>query len=139
MSGMVEADAETLAEAGATARLEVDMAKFDAGDWLKNRKLKGDMQVDRHPTATFDLERVSDVRRLGDGSIEARAAGTLRWRNREVKIDARGKARMDDRGIDASGEFDLDVRDVDIKPWKFLMLKVEEIVSVKVTLRGNAA
>ena len=53
------------------------MTAFDAGDWLKNRKLRKDFELDGHPTATFTLERVSDVVRDG-AKFTAKAEGVLR-------------------------------------------------------------
>ncbi|MEO7735184.1 MAG: hypothetical protein ABIY55_29790, partial [Kofleriaceae bacterium] len=40
VGGDIDADAETLATAGATALFTVDMTTFDAGDFIKNRKLR---------------------------------------------------------------------------------------------------
>src|SRR6185436_19770620 len=48
VTGEVDADPETLASAGATARFEVDMTAFDAGDFLRNRKLRKDFELERH-------------------------------------------------------------------------------------------
>ena len=51
ITGEVDADPDTLATAGATARFAVDMTTFDAGDWLKNRKLRKDFDLDAPPDA----------------------------------------------------------------------------------------
>lgn len=139
MSGTVDADAESLATAGAKATFTVDMTKFDAGDWLKNRKLKKDLDTDAHPTATFELESLSDVQRGDDGTFTAVAEGTMRWRGKAAKVRATGSGRVDTSGVTATAEFDLDVRDVGVKPPRFLMLKVEEVVAVTVTLVARPA
>lgn len=139
MSGSVEADADTLATEGARASIAVDMTKFDAGDWLKNRKLKKDLDTDAHPTATFELESLSDVQRRDDGTFSAVAEGTMRWRGKAARVRATGSGRVDGTGVTATAEFDLDVRDVGVKPPRFLMLKVEEVVAVKVTLVARPA
>ena len=65
ITGEVDADAETLASAGATARFEVDMTAFDAGDFLRNRKLRKDFELERHAVARFSLRAVKDVVRDG--------------------------------------------------------------------------
>src|SRR5262245_28777035 len=77
VSGEVDADADAIDRA--TATFAVDMTRFDAGDFLKNRKLRKDFAIDAHPTATFTLDRVSEVVRDG-AKFTAKAAGTLRWR-----------------------------------------------------------
>jgi len=136
IKGTVDADATTLVEAGATASFEVDMSDFDAGDWLKNRKLKKDMDVGRHPTATFNLTELRDVTKKEDGSFEATAIGKLDWRGRSVTLTIAGKGSIDDDGVDASGTFELDIRDLGMKPPKVLMFKVEPVVAVEVTLRA---
>ena len=79
IKGVVDADPETLATAGAAARLVVDMTQFDAGDWLRNRKLKKDFDMEAHPQAVFELVAVKDVVRRGAGRakllVQARIQG----------------------------------------------------------------
>lgn len=138
VSGHVEADAATLEQAGATASFEVDMSEFDAGDWLKNRKLRKDMDVGRYPTATFTLNELRDVGKQDDGSFVATAIGTLDWRGKRVTLEIAGKGTIDAGGVAATGTFDLDIRDLGMTPPKFLMFKVEPEVTVEVTLRARA-
>src|SRR5215207_6241210 len=135
VSGDVEATADTLATAGAVARFTVDMTRFDAGDWLKNRKLKSDFDLERHPQAVFEVIRVRDVARDGD-RFTAVADGTLRWRGRDVALTIRGSGTLDDRAIRATGSFDLDIRQLGLQAPRFLMFKVEDEVTVDVTLDG---
>ena len=73
VSGDVEASADAIEQA--TATFSVDMSKFDAGDFLKNRKLKGDLDVARHPTARFTLAGLDAARAevtVGAGQRAAR-------------------------------------------------------------------
>ena len=51
---------------------------------------------------------------------------------------AKGHASLSSSAIEAVASFELDVRDVGVKPPKILMFKVEEVVSVKVELRATA-
>ena len=138
VSGQVTADPDQLAGGATEARLTVDMTAFDAGDWLRNRKLRKDMDVERHPTATFELAGLRDVVRHDDGSFTATASGSLRWRDREVPVTASGRGTVEPGGIDATASFELDVRDLGVEPPRFLMLKVEAVVAVEVTLRATA-
>ena len=85
LSGRVEADPATLDSAGATASLVVDMTSYDAGDWLKNRKLKKDLDLARHPIATFDVTALRDVRQkdrrcAGVPALHPRGAAALHRR-----------------------------------------------------------
>jgi polyisoprenoid-binding protein YceI len=137
VQGDVETSADTLATAGATARFTVDMAKFDAGDWLKNRKLKSDFELDKHPTAIFELGAVKDVVRDGN-RFTAIAEGTLTWRGKKVPLTIKGTGTLDDRTIRATGSFELDIRTLGLAAPKFLMFKVEDEVTVEVVLEGTA-
>jgi hypothetical protein len=137
MTGTIEVDPADPA-AGATAVLTVDMRDFDAGDKLKNWKLRGDIEPDKHPEAVFTLAGLREVKNLGGERFEAAAPGSIRWRGREAKITARGAATLTPGRIVAECRFELDVRDVGVKPPKILMLKVEEVVSVTVRLEATS-
>jgi polyisoprenoid-binding protein YceI len=135
MGGTIHVDpAEPAKEA--TAELRVDMRVFDAGDRLKNWKLKGDLKPDLYPTATFRLTRIEDVKNVA-GRFEAKAMGVLSWRGRQVDVEARGHATLGERSLEASCRFELNVRALGVEPPKILMLKVEEVVGVEVTLSGT--
>lgn len=114
-----------------TGELEVDMRVFDAGDPLRNWKLRADMAPDRHPRATFRLERLEDVRTTGE-TVTAVAVGTLSWRGHEVALRVRGAGRLSPQNVEAEASFDLDVRTLGVEPPRVLMLKVESVVAVKV-------
>ncbi len=136
VTGTVHADSANLAQSGATASFTVDMRDFDAGDWLKNRKLKKDLDADSHPHATFELTGLEEVQQASDGSFEARALGTLSWRGRSVDVVAKGTGTLDDSHVEVKATFELDVTKLGVKPPRVLMFKVEDVVEVTVTLHG---
>ena len=136
VSGTVDADPDALDQAKAS--FTVTMADFDAGDWLKNRKMKKELDPDKYPRATFELTAVRDITKREDGSFEAVADGVLRYRNRELKTTIAGKGTMDDGEIAATGKFDLDLRDFGMKPPRFLMFKMEPELTLEVTLRARS-
>jgi polyisoprenoid-binding protein YceI len=138
ITGEVIADPDTLATAGATARFEVDMTAFDAGDFLKNRKLRKDFDLADHPTASFELQRVTGVVRDGP-SFTATAEGVLGWRGRKLGLVLVGQGKLDDMGVSASASFELDIRELGLSAPRFLMFKVEDEVTVEVTIRGAVA
>ena len=135
ISGEVEADPDAIEKA--TATFTVDMTSFDAGDWLKNRKLRKDFDMDAHPRATFTLNKVSDVIRDG-AKFTANAEGVLAWRGREVVLKISGQGTLDDRRVSASGSFELDIRDLGLSAPRFLMFKVQDEVTVTVSFEGAA-
>ena len=136
ISGHLEVDPDAL-DAGASAEIEVAMGEFDAGDWLKNRKIKKDLDVARHPTARFRLGGLADIDDSG-AETAARATGTISWRGHEAEIEATGTARVGSDAISATARFELDVRKLGVTPPRILMLKVEDVVSVVVELRARA-
>jgi len=138
ITGEIVADPDTLATAGATARFEVDMTALDASDFLKNRKLRKDFDLEGHPTAQFELRRITGVVRDG-ATFTATAEGTLRWRGREVGLVLAGRATLDDMAVSASATFELDIRTLGLSAPRFLMFKVEDEVTVAVALRGPVA
>jgi polyisoprenoid-binding protein YceI len=134
ITGDVEADPETLATAGAAASFRVDMTSFDAGDWLRNRKLRKDFDLEAHPSAIFELRALRDVVRDGP-AFTATAVGAIRWRGKEVEITLAGRGTLD-AGLEASATFDLDIRALGLSAPRFLMIKMEDEVAIEVTVRG---
>lgn len=134
VSGSVDADPDAIEAAKAT--FEVDMTSFDAGDWLKNRKLRKDFAMDDHPRATFTLARVSDVQRDG-AKFTAKAEGTLRWRGKEVPLHLAGRGTLDGTHLEASASFPLDIRRLGLAAPRFFMFKIEDEVTVDVTIAGK--
>jgi polyisoprenoid-binding protein YceI len=133
-----EVDADPDAVEAAKATFTVDMTAFDAGDWLKNRKLRKDFALDDHPSATFTLERVSDVVRDG-AKFEANAEGTLRWRGKSVPLKLSGRGSLDAKQLTASATFELDIKLLGLQAPKFFIVKMEDVVTVSVTLAGVPA
>jgi polyisoprenoid-binding protein YceI len=135
ISGDVEADADTLATAGAKATFSVDMTSFDAGDFLKNRKLRKDFDMDAHPKAIFELRAVRDVVRDGP-TFKATAEGVLKWRGKEVVVTLQGSGKLDGVSVEAQGSFELDIRHLGLSAPRFLMIKMEDEVTVEVSVKG---
>jgi len=105
---------------------------------MKNRKLRKDYKLADHPRATFELEGLRDVVRKDDGSFEATGLGTLRWRGKSVAIEIAGTGVMTGGSVDAKGTFDLDIRDLGMKAPRVLMFKMQDVVTIDVTLRAKA-
>lgn len=134
ITGDVQADPDAID--AATAQFSVDMTAFDAGDWLKNRKLRKDFALEDHPTATFALDRVSNVQRDG-AKFTATAEGSLRWRGKQVPLTLTGNGSLDDQRLSATASFELDIKLLGLTAPKFFLFKVEDVVTVEVTLAGR--
>jgi hypothetical protein len=130
LSGFVSVDPDA-PESGADAEITVDMRAFDAGDRLKNWKLRSDLDPDRHPSARFQLGRLTVEAR---DPMRATAVGTLSWRGRDVEVSANGEGHLGPRDLTAHASFELDVRQLGVEPPKIFFLKVESVVRVEVSL-----
>ena len=153
VTGEIVADPDTLAQApvvppaptraggelpGTSARFEVDMTAFDAGDFLKNRKLRKDFALEAHPRARFELTALRDVVRTGT-AFTATAVGTLDWRGKRVELTLSGRGTLDAVAAAASATFELDIRWLGLAAPKFLIFKVEDEVTVDVAIQGVPA
>ena len=142
--GTIELDPDDPA-AGARAELTVDMRRHDAGDFLRNRKVKKDLEVERYPEARFVLEALDDVVRdpaaggATGGRFKARARGVIEWHGRKVQVEAQGEAEIGGGALRATGRFELDVRELGVEPPRFFVFKVEEVVAVEVTIAASAS
>ncbi len=132
---MGEVSADAAAIEATTATFTVDMTSFDAGDWLKNRKLKKDFDMDAHPKAIFELRGVRDVVRDGM-KFTAAADGVLKWRSKEIVLTLAGRGTLDDVRVEASAKFDLDIRKLGLSAPRFLIIKMEDEVTIEVTVTG---
>jgi polyisoprenoid-binding protein YceI len=141
ITGEIVADPDKLANAAPgeiAARFEVDMTAFDAGDFLKNRKLRKDFDLAGHPTASFVLERLTGVVRDGP-NFTATAEGLLTWRGRTLGLVLEGRGKLDDMGVSASATFDLDIRTLGLSAPRFFVFKIEDEVTVRVAIQGVVA
>ena len=102
VTGDVEADADAI-DAGAKATFTVDMTSFDAGDWLKNRKLERTSTWRPTRRATFELARASRTWSATARSSRPTAEGVLRWRGKEVVLVLAGRGTLDDVRVEAIG------------------------------------
>ena len=137
IDGEVEVDPDTVATtAVARVAVGVDMTKFDAGDFLKNRKLRKDFALEAHPLASFALTGLTGVVRSG-ATFTATARGVLDWRGVQIELVLAGRGTLDDMRVEASATFELDIRRLGLSAPRFLMFKVEDEVTVDVAIRGT--
>jgi hypothetical protein len=135
--GFITLDPEAPAN-GPNSEITLDMRVFNAGDRLKNWKVKSDLEPDKYPEAKFQLSRIESLREPTAGTFEGIALGIILWRGKSAEIRAKGTAVIDRRTIEAKATFELNVRSLGVEPPKILMFKVEEVVTVEVTLAATA-
>ena len=138
LTGVISVDPGDPA-ADTEARVSVDMREFDAGDRMKNWKLRGDIEPDKYPEAVFTLARLEKVRAgPAAAGFEAAASGAIVWRGRTATVRADGGAHITPEKLVAQCKFELNVTHLGVKPPKILMFKVDETVHVEVTLEARA-
>jgi polyisoprenoid-binding protein YceI len=139
IAGDVDADPDAIEAARAT--FEVDMTAFDAGDWLKNRKLRKDFDLEQHPRATFELRSVSEVVRDGvhKEAFSAKAAGVLRWRDQELGLELVGSGTLGRERLAANATFELDIRKLGLSAPRFFVFKMEDVVTIAIEIQGGPA
>jgi len=120
---------------GTSARFEVDMTSFDAGDFLKNRKLRKDFDLDGHPRASFALTSLRDVVQRGT-EFTATAVGVLLWRGKQLELTLAGRGTLDAMRVEAAATFELDIRRLGLAAPRFLLFKVEDEVTVSIVIHG---
>ncbi len=126
---------EQAAEHGTSAQFEVDMTSFDAGDFLKNRKLRKDFDLDGHPRASFALTSLRDIVQNGT-AFTATAVGVLAWRGKQLELTLAGRGTLDAMRVEATATFELDIRRLGLSAPRFLLFKVEDEVTVSIVFHG---
>ena len=136
LTGHIDFDPD--APGRAAVELIVDLRILDTGERLASWTIKGAIDADAHPTATFTLSRVREVREETAGRFVASAVGQLRWRGRAVDVQVTGRGTVDRGSVDATARFTLDVRQLGVEPPKLLLPDVDGVVAVAVSLRAIA-
>jgi hypothetical protein len=134
--GTIDANPADLAT-GTTAQILVDMTRFDAGDFLRNRALRKIIAEGGYRDATFELAELHNLVDMGNQQFSADALGELRWRGKAVPIQASGTGTFTAQSLQATATFALDVTRLGVEPPRFLLLKVDDTVSVTVTITAH--
>ncbi|HET9992444.1 MAG TPA: hypothetical protein VFQ65_28120, partial [Kofleriaceae bacterium] len=71
--------------------------------------------------------------------FDAKAEGTLRWRGKTVPLKLAGRGSLDATHLSASATFELDIKLLGLQAPKLFMVKMEDVVTVEVTLTGVAS
>ncbi len=136
LTGSVDVDVPELSSA--KANVNVEMSSFDAGSWLKNRHLKKEMGLGKPQTASFELLSLSVANQEAGGNVAAEGMGAIVWNGQRAQVSLEGEGTITEQHIAVTCRFILNVRDVGITPPGFLGMKVEDEVSVVVSLHANA-
>ena len=63
----------------------------------------------------------------------------MRWRGKQVVLVVTGRGTLEPACVTATAKFELDIKRLGLAAPKVLMFKVDDVVSVEVSLRGSPA
>lgn len=147
VDGVIKVDREK--PAGATAKIEIDVAGFNTGNSMRDGHLRSKdwLDADAHPKITFELAEITGLDALvPEKYVKANAEGklTIRGVTRKVTVPVRVglftyseklKKLMPYVSSDVlrvSTRFDIRLSDYGVKIPEMLGLKVSEVVKVRV-------
>lgn len=113
------------------AHLELPVDQLRSHNRLEDRELKRRIDARRYPTISGDLTDMQQVD--GDGSYTVKGDLTFRGVTRSHE-DTMNITVPDDRTVRLEGESTFDIRDFGMDPPRILMLKVEPVVTVRVSI-----
>jgi polyisoprenoid-binding protein YceI len=109
------------------AHVEIEVELLKSGNSLYDRELERRVDTQRYPFIRGDVLEVKHVR---DNLYRVR--GNLSFHGQTRSIEGEVSVRvLDDSAIEAEGEKVIDVRDFNLEPPKFLMLRVYPDVKVR--------
>ena len=135
ITGSIDAKVDGLDSA--KSEISVDMTTGDAGDWVKNRKLRKELNFDKNPKASFSLRSVEKLEQ-SEQAVSAQLQGELRWRGKTITVDCKTQGKVTQTGIEVTGTFDIDMTDLGITPPKVLMIKIDDVVNCTITIVASA-
>ena len=136
MRGTVSVDPSNPTK-GVEATVEVDMLQYDAGDWLRNRKIRKDLALPRYPLATMELRKLMNLEAGSTGELHGEMEALLHWRDRTVSLPVRGQGKVSDKSLFAVCTFQLEMGQLGISVPTFLMFRMDELVSLEATVVGT--
>jgi hypothetical protein len=114
-------------EAPHHARIQVPVETMRSGNRLQDAEMQRRLEPRRHPLIEVIIDHA--WRLEGDGRCRAAFRVTAHGRTQSFEEDFR--LRVDGRRLFVEGEHTFDMRDFDVKPPRFLTLKVEPEVTVR--------
>ncbi len=137
LRGDIVVDPSALAN-GAEVSIEVDMNDFDAGDRLRNRKLRSDLELDKNPRAWLDQVTIKEIVQAADGEFEGAIAARLRYRGCESAVVVWGQGKIDAQSISLTCEMSLRMQELGIVAPRFLMFRVADEVRLNAAIQALA-
>jgi len=126
LSGTVQGDPDSL-ESTAGGTVFIPIGDFDFGNRLQTSAVLSKLDVDKYPMARF---RVDGVRVLSKSPWRVQILGKLDYRNRQTSFEVEATGRFDERTLDASASFPLNLPSIGVKPPSLLFFKVADDIEI---------
>lgn len=132
IEGVIEAGGGPDFEAPHNARVEIPVESMQSGNRLQDMEMQRRIDARQFPTIVITVNRAWKV--AGDGRTRARFEVEAHGRARPYEGDF--SLRVDGRRLTVEGEHTFDMRDFGVDPPRFLGLKMDPEVNVKVRLEA---
>ena len=119
--------------AGGAAAVSLD--QLSSGDRLRDWSIRRHLDVKKWPRASFEVETVSVLSRE---PWTANIHGTLGFRDQRKPLSVTATGKHDETSLEVQAEFQLCLPEWGLKPPRFLVLKVDDTVSIHVHLYASA-
>jgi polyisoprenoid-binding protein YceI len=134
-SGRIEFDLATRAARGA---IVVDLTEANTEVRRRDRKMHEKiLETERHPRATFRVERVSGVSALHDGTNELQLDGQLELRGVSRPVSVLARAEVRGAAVDATASVRIPYLDWGVRDPSFFVIRVAKEVTVRIHAAGT--
>jgi polyisoprenoid-binding protein YceI len=113
----------------------VDLEQLSSGGRVRDWNIRRHLDVKKWPRATFEVESVSVVSRE---PWAANLHGTLGFRDQRKRVSVTATGKRNETNLEVQAEFQLCLPEWGLKPPRFLVFKVDDMVSVHVHLYASA-
>lgn len=115
-----------------TVDFYLDLTTLETGIGKRDRDMRQTLETDEYPFAEFFGELVSSFDPDSEAEQPARVRGefTIHGVTREIEIE--GTAQRTDEGLRVEAEWTINLEDYDIEPPSLLVVRVDEMVDVRI-------
>ena len=136
--GSFELNPEDLA-AGIEGSVEVEMTRYDSGDWLRNRKIRNDLRLRDYPHARLELGKLVEMRTAESDGLVGKIEGVLQWHGHTVPVTVSGTGTVNAKTVSAQCSFRLKMGQLGITVPRFLMFRMDEEVLLEATILASSS
>ena len=124
----------TTPDTSSTFHLQVELNSLDTGIGLRNQHMRDNyLETEKYPRATF-TGKVTRIERNQEGVFNVETRGEFNLHGQAVTRDIKVRVERAQERVLVTSEFDLALPDHNIKVPKLMVMKISEIVRIKINL-----